>query len=361
MMKLKITVLFLFVVHFSFGQEFFQIIGLESDDSEFSKGSYAVMYDSQSEKRENTQYTPYQSIGIYRNKNTVEIMNLDYLLIPTKKGFLYGTLEVIEKKGDPLTDDIELPEDVYYEYTSSVTKPKFFKNKKSVINFIKHQNPKFKDALIIDFEKISFINSNFYITKGFDSKVHGGATWFNATEKINIYPLDWKGKLSNRIIDYINNEAKNKIIINTVLNLEDYGFDEDINENSGLPWGGSINDHQDVFYDICFRQKGVHIIPYTLLNGNSSRSFLAEGKAIKNQKIYDALNLNTAVDTNDNNQLISFFSPDGTTEIKILEKTLIIIDVKSKTILKEVKLNYNKIVMSEFASGKYAKKWKDQF
>ena len=66
-------------------------------------------------------------------------------IIPTKKGFIYGTLEVIETKYDSLNNDYDLPNDAY-ELSSSVTKPIFFKNKENINKFVSLQKPTFKDV-----------------------------------------------------------------------------------------------------------------------------------------------------------------------------------------------------------------------
>ncbi len=358
-MNSKLFILLLCLSNIFWGQNFIQLIGVESDDSEFSKGSYAVMYDSEFEKRENKEYSPFQTIGVYRNEDNVEIMTLDYLLTPTKKGFIYGTLEIIETKYDSIENELDIPEGTY-DLSSSISRPKFFKTKESIIKFIKQQKPTFKDAIEIDFEKISFINPNFYLTTGFESTVHGGASWFNAREKVNIYPLDLKENLSNKITNYVDKQTKNEIIINTINDMKNYTFDEDIDSNSVLPWAGSISNHDNVYYDIAFNMSGVKIIPLTLLQGNSSRSFLAKGKALEGHKMYNDLKLKKYKE-NTASALISFISPDKTTKIEIVNNQLTITDIKSNSLLKKVTLNYNKIIMSEFALDSYAQKWKTEF
>ena len=59
--------------------------------------------------------------------------------------------------------------------------------------------------------------------------------------------------------------------------------------------------------------------------------------------------------------LISFISPDKTTKIEVVNNQLTITDIKSNSLLKKVTLNYSKIIMSEFALGSYAQKWKTEF
>ncbi len=358
-MKAKLFIIvFIFISNIFWTQNFIQLIGVEYDDSEFSEGSYAVMYDSKFKKRKNKDYEPFQTIGIYRNVDSVEIMSLDYLMTPTKEGFIYATLDVIETKYNSEKNDLDIPENTY-KLSSSITHPKFFKTQESIVKFMEHQKPTFEDAIEIDFEKISFINSNFYLTKGFESYVHGGASWFNASEKTNIYPLDLKANLSNKLINYIDNHTKNEIIIKTINDMKDYNFDENINSNSILPWAGSISDHNNVYYDISFDNNGVKITPLTLLQGNSSRSFLEKGKALKDPKMYNDLKLDKFKLKTPSS--ISFISPDKTTKIEIVNNQLIITDIKSNSLLKKATLNYNKIIMSEFALGIYAKKWKNKF
>lgn len=365
-MKSKLLIIALCLFNMSFGQNFIQLIGLETDNSEFSKGSYAVMYDSKSEKREHEVYCPIQTIGVYRIGDSVEIMSLRYLLTPTKQGFLYGTLEVKETPFDSLADyEFDVPKGMY-TLSRSITKPKFFRSKESVLELIQQQKPTFKDAIDIDFEKISFINSKFYLTKGFESNVNGSASWFNAHEKISIHPLDFQENLSNKITHYLDNTTKNEIVIHTVKLLKEIDTDGDgIDSTYVLPWSNSITKHDDVYFDIDFNNNGVQIIPLTALQGNSSRSFLARGKAIEEQKMYSDLKLKKYKKDRKSpalaNALRAFISPDKSTKIELLKNQLTITDLKSNRILKRVQLNYTKIIMSEFATGSYAKKWKTQF
>lgn len=365
-MKSKLLILSLFIFNISFGQNFIQLIGLETDNSEFSKGSYAVMYDSKSEKREHKVYCPIQTIGVYRNGDVLEIMSLNFLLVPTKQGFLYGTLEVKETPFDSSTDySFDVPKGMY-TLSRSITKPKFFRSEKSVLELIQHQKPSFKDAIDIDFEKISFINSKFYLAKGFESRVNGSASWFNAHEKIGIHPLDFQENLSNKITHYLDNTTKNEIVLHTVSTSEVCVTDEEnIDSTYVLPWSNSINKHDEVYFDIDFNINGVQIIPLTALQGNSSRSFLARGKAIEEQKMYSDLKLKKYKKERKSpavtDALSTFTSPDKSTKIELFKNQLTVTDLKSNRILKRVSLNYTKIIMSEFATGSYSKKWKTQF
>jgi len=354
--------LFLFSIQNSLSQEFFQILGLDCDNSELAKNSYAVMYDSESNSNGKIQnYFPLQSIGIYRKGDVVEIFSAKYLIIPTKKGFIYGTLSVEESKFDASDIDFDIPEGTY-KLSSSITKPIFFKSKSEIQEFMNRQHPTFEDALRIDYEKISFINPNFYQTMGFESEVHGGATWFNATEKTNIYPIDWQGKISNKLTGYLDHKTKNDIVIQTLKKMKDYGFfEEKITPNTLLPWSNSINEHDEVFFEIDFSHEGVKVFPLTLLAGNSARSFLAKGNCIENPKIYNDLHLKKYKKGPYSEDTVSFLSPDKSTKVEIFKDKLIITDTKTGKILTQQKIKYNRIISSEFAGKKNAKKWKEQF
>jgi len=365
-MKSKLLIIALCLFNISFGQNNIQLIGLEMDNTEFNTGSYTVMYDSKSEKKEYDAYCPIQTIGVYRNGDSVEIMSLSYLLTPTKQGFLYGTLEVKETPFDSLADyGFDVPKNMY-KISRSITKPKFFRSKDSVLELMQKQKPTFQDAIDIDFEKISFINSKFYLTKGFESRVNGSASWFNAHEKISIHPLDFQENLSNKITHYLDNTIKNEIIIYTLNTSEDFMIDEEnIDSTYVLPWSNSINKHDEVYFNVYFNKNGVQIIPLTSLQGNSSRSFLVEGEVLEKQKIYDDLQLKRYKKEGESyasrEDLMVFISPDQSTITEISDKQLTVTDLKSERILKKVKLNYTKIIMSEFASGSHAKRWKTQF
>lgn len=344
-------------------QESIQLIGLDIDNSAFSKYSYSVMYDSKNPKKLGN-YKPYKTLEVYRKGNSVDILTLNYLLIPTKNGFKYATLNVAETElteKDSLDYDF-LPSNALssYKLVKSVTKPIFFKTKLKINKFINTLRPSFGDALVIDFNRFSYINPNFYTTTGFTSEVHGGATWFNAKEKVNIYPIDWnKGKISNYILDYLSNFDKNQIIISTVKSMEDYGYsNQKINENMMLPWSSSIANYKNVYFDFRFKSNGIEIIPLTLLQGNSSRAFLSEGTVIENTKLYKAFNVQKYSKTS---STITILSPDKLTRTEIGKNTISIYDHNTNKLLKFINTGFNKVIMSEFAIGKYAKKWADEF
>ncbi|MDP8033859.1 hypothetical protein QJU43_07060 [Pasteurella atlantica] len=369
----KIAILLLSVlIQTAYAQEFIQLIGLETDNSGFSEGSYSVMYDNTNDDKQKVKsYVPLKTLGIYRKDNKVQIFSLDYLLVPTKKGFLYATMGVEETKINPADYEEYLSEDALKEYQlgSSITKPKFFKNKKQLLTFMQKQMPTFQDAISIDFEKISYLNANFYLTTGFESEVNGSASWFNAMEKTAIYPLDWQGKLSNELLDYVDNNTKNNVVIRAISQGAYESIETDITKDYVLPWAGSIDNHKEVYFDLQIGNNGVYVVPMVLLNGNSSRRFLAPTQPLSlyskkdfyKTKIHKALKL-TPPQWNQTDDLWLFNSPDQSTYIIIdKNKRLVVKDIKSNQILASQKINFNNIIMSEFAVGNYAQKWKEQF
>lgn len=361
-MREIITLILISLTQITFCQEVIQLIGLDVDSSEFSKHSYSAMYDSENPKKiEN--YTPYKTLGVYRKGNSIEILTLDYLLIPTKHGFKYATLNVTETKlsKSHYKDYHYLPSDALdlYKLSKSMTKPIFFTTKLEINKFINTLQPSFKDALEIDFNRFSYVNPAFYTTVGFNSEVHGGASWFHSNEKVNIHPIDWnKGKISNNVLDYLSNFDKNQIIINTVKSMEDYGYGNyEVDENTLLPWSSSIIDYKNVYFDFHFQGNGIGIIPLTLLQGNSSRAFLAKGAIIENEKLYKTFNVQKCNNTNS----VIILSPDKLTRTEIYKNNISIYDQPTNSLLKSISIKFNKIIMSEFATGKHIKKWKNEF
>ena len=62
-----------------------QLIGLDIDKSEYAEGSYNVMYDSKGGEKTSKKHVSYRTIGVYRKGEKVEIVSLDFLLVPTVK------------------------------------------------------------------------------------------------------------------------------------------------------------------------------------------------------------------------------------------------------------------------------------
>jgi hypothetical protein len=357
-MRILIVITLLSINYALYGQELIQLVGLDVDHTAFANASYGVMGNSDiSEDKE--AYKPYKTLGIYRNGNTVRIAMLDFLLIPRMKGFSYATLNVVETDYDEDADYGMPMTQGMYTLEDSKIKPIFFDSRADIEQFMEGLYPSFADALVVDFEKFSFINSKFYTTTGFDSYVHGGATWFNGDEKINIYPLDWNnGALSNRVSDCLSNAIKNEILIDAVRNVEGYiSSDEVLDKDFMLPWSSSIDEFQNVFFDFRFLDNGIGILPFSQLQSNSSRSFFKEGHMIENSDIYKLFNVKKPKYTD----VVIIYSPDNSTRTEFVDNEISVYDTKTNTLLKKVELDFNKVVMSEFARGKYARIWLQEF
>lgn len=350
-----VSIVFLFSVDVH-AQEVIQLIGLERDSSSLSQQSYSVMYDHSNDPVFEGKYMPYQTVMVQRKGDTVKICSQNFLIVPTVKGFRYVTQSVVET---PNVDEGELEFEALYKLRSTNSTPCFFDSKQKVKDLIVSENPSFQDAIDINFERISFISPNFYVTEGFDSEVHGGATWFNASEKSKLYKLNPQFAIfSNKLVDYLDRSKVNQIIIEAV--KSSYGDESDIDEDYLLPWGGPINKHDNVYFTLVYQNNQVYIVPLTLINGNSARSFLVEGKPFQDKSLLDKLGIkNNLVPTAKN---LEFLSPDKSTRTLIENNVIKVYDQKEGRLLLERSFpKFNKLIMSEWALGGYVDKWSAEF
>lgn len=357
---LFITLLFT-ALNNSEAQNLIHLIGFEADNSSFSKQSYSVMYDNQNDLEFEGAYTPYFTLGIVRNDDKVSIIKQHYLIVPTSEGFKYITQEVVEEKNDT-TQDIEegLEFESEYKYRSSTAAPRLFSKRDEITSFINSQKPSFEDAISIDYQKISFITPNFYITEGFESEVHGGATWFNANEVSNFYSINPKFKsLSNQLTKYLNRKRLNPIVINAAKDV--YGNeDEIIDDEYLLPWGSPINQLEDIYFTFLYANNQVDIVPLILLHGNSARSFLSAGELFNDPAILEKFSIKQSPLKIEN--VLEFISPDNSTRVLIDNDKISVYDnVSSKLLLEKPIEPFNKIIMSEWAMNKFVDKWVNEF
>ena len=353
-------------VHIINAQEIMHLLGFEADDSSFGRGSYAVMYDNTDDVNYEKIYTPYYTIGIVRNNDEVKFLYQHYLIVPTQRGFLYLTQEVIEENNDTINAEFNFQKQ--YDLLDSSSKPIEFRTKKAINDFVLSQKPSFADAIDIRYRKLSFVTPNFYITKGFDSEVHGGATWFNATEVSELVKLNPKfSESSNELRNYYPNEKVNEIIMLAMDNvyglvMDDSNEDEtEINEDTFIPWGGSVKNHDDVYFTFEYNMGRAWVQPLVLLNGNSARSFLAEGKPFISDSI-----INKFIPQNRSSvsKGMTFKSPDNnnSTEVEIKNDYVYVYDSNSRKLLFQKEIPpFNKIIMSEWALGKNVKNWEKEF
>jgi len=341
-------------------QEVMHLIGLECDDSRFSNGSYTALYNESEKETYDKVFTPYRTLGVIRQGDHVKILNQDYLIVPTYKGFVYFTQCVAEELNDTTSIDEDFEFFKQYKYSMSREFPMQFDQKDKVKEFVFSQKPIFAEALNTDFTKISFVTPDFYITEGFDSEVHGGATWFNATEFVRFNTINPKlEKISGKLTGFLDREQLNIIVIDAVLNM-DYGDDQPVNEEYVLPWRGKISEHNDIFFTLVYENNQVKIIPLTLLSGNSARSFLASGKTFLNRQISDKLNIKPVNEVT--GKALEFISPDGSTRTLIEDSIIKVYNHKDNKLLLENRIEpFNKLIMSEWALGKFVKKWENEF
>jgi len=358
--KLSI-VLFVFFLQggTSNAQNLIHLLGVEVDNSNFGKNSYATMYDSSDDESYDNVYAPYWTLGIVRNGDEISFLQQNYLIVPTAKGFVYITQEVTEVKND--TTQAEMDYELNYELGGSYSKPKLFTDKTIISKFIDTQKTSFKDAISITYRKLSFVTPNFYITEGFDSEVHGGATWFNATEKTELVKLNPKfAETSNKLREYFPDRLVNEIIVLAVDSIYGSNESEPINENYLIPWGGEIKDHDDVYFTFEFYKGRPWIEPLTLLNGNSARSFLTRGSAFRYAPIIDKFIIRDADESPIKEK--GFWSPDNTTDIEVKDGYIYVYNVSDAKLLAKKKIMpFNKIIMSEWALGKYVNNWEKEF
>lgn len=343
------------------GQSMIHLLGFEADDSSFGIGSYTVMYDNTNDINYEKLYIPYYTIGIVRDRDEIRFLFQNYLIVPTQKDFVYLAQEVIEIKND--TTDTEFHFEREYQISNSISEPKRFIDKKTISNFVLSQKPLFADAINIKHRKLSFVTPDFYITKGFNSQVHGGATWFNATEVSELKKLNPRFKeSSNKLRDYFSNDRVNEIIIQAVDSV--YGnTEEKTNEDSFIPWAGQIKNYDEVYFTFKYDIGITWIEPLVLLNGNSARSFFEIGEPFRfdgviNKFIPNEIKVNPICKT-------AFRSPDYngySTEIDVKDGWIYVYDgMTNKLLAKKEIPPFNKIIMSEWALGKNVQSWEKEF
>ncbi|MDU1906290.1 MAG: hypothetical protein E6772_16090 [Dysgonomonas sp.] len=361
MKKLFVLIAISMLCTTAYPQQVLQLIGIEGDDSSFSQGSYSVMYDDTDDRAYNGKYTPYNTLAVSRNGDEVKFFRQVYLIVPTALGFRYVANEVIEIPND--TTQAEMDFERFYTLRSSKTKPKFLTSKKEVENYIRSLDVSFVDAISVDYEKITFITPNFYITEGFESEVHGGAAWFDAREKCNFYKLNPKfGQSSNYLVDYLDRDKLNEIIIDAVKDVysEEESPEEPIDENFSMPWAGTLGNYEEVYFSFIHLNNRVRALPFVLLNGNAHRSFLAEGILFEDEALIKKFGIKQyGAETT---ALRDFVSPDGSTRTSIDDKKIKVYDNVTNKLLAETDIPFfRRIVMSEWALGKYVEAWEKEF
>ena len=333
-----------------------QLIGLDIETKEMQKSS--------------KKYVSYKTLGVYRHNDEVQLFSLDYLLVPTAKGFKYVTQAISEEKMIPYKSRKD-EEDEYerffeddYALESSSSEPKFFDSKKAIKKFMAQHHPTFEVSISMLYERIVFIKPQFYMTRGFESEVTGTATWFLANELTGLYAIDEQYKKhNNQLTSYLSREKINEIVKEVACGKE-YLDDEKCTENTLLPWGKRIKEHQDVFFVFEYLYNQVYLKPLVQLNSNSARSFLASGKV----KIYKEVNQKFNIKATEKEAQLhwnqyGFISPNNHTRVDISNGKIKVTNLDNDKVLYSGKFpKFKKIIMSEWAVGvNHSRRWRDEF
>lgn len=365
------------------------LLGLECDDSYSGTLSYATHYEQREEKENNEAKTgPLKTWGIFRYGDSVYIKNLDHLLLPTPKGFSYGTLTIDEVVNndtaemilsDSLRETMTLDEQFEFdfdaEFHNSVTRNYSLVSAKTAVLFTNdqkklpssYQSGSFKNAIGTEYKRISFATPHFYTIRGYNAEVHGGATWFNASEHSSIYAHNTLRPLNNHLHSYLSRKDLNRIIIRAANKA--YGNEEPFDDiTKGLPWSETpINERKDCIFDFAYIKGKLTVIALVPLNGNSARSFLQPipidtipQKLQKSFSLKKATPLPSVIKGSYENY---FSSPNGKTTVLLQQDGIVVYDSKTGKELKREKYpnRFNKVIMAQWALGKYVSLWEKEF
>ncbi|SHF15999.1 hypothetical protein [Dysgonomonas macrotermitis] len=366
--RILISLLILSLSSYTSAQEI-HLFGFQADSSAYAKNSYTVLFNAEEDipTWDGGVYEPYFTLAVVRDGEKVELLIQNYLIVPTNQGFVYITQQVDEIPNDTTNIDPEEREmlSFMFEYTIGTSRslPRIFQDKQEIKHFIRSQQPEFAGAISTEYEAISFVTPDFYITEGFNSEVHGGASWFDATEKTDFIPLSSRaGGLSNYIDSLLPRRTLNEIILKAALEIygsDIYGSGES-DENYQLPWGPLIKNKDDVQFTFVFANNRIKVQPLIPLNGNSHRSFLERAEFIDGKSILSRFFLKQPAVKTD--KALDFVSADNTTLISISGNEVTVYDkTRNKLLLKKNIPTYNKLVMHEWATGKHTRRWIDEF
>lgn len=351
---MKIIILFMFILIFSniFADKSILLVGLDTHLSEFLKPNYI---NSDKEVKDRSMET----LAIIRNGDKITIKKKPYLIIPTNNGFKYATLEITEKKNIINSETMEYEKQ--FKLESSDTKVLISKNLNNIKKILKKENIN-KKAISTHYEKISFITPNFYITSGFNSYVHGGASWINIDSFIKLNKINKYFKTNSlKAKNYLSEDLYLKYLLQIVNRF--YGKSFKIDE--ALPWSTSINELKDVYVDFTYGKKGIEARVNAKLQSNSSRNtinstVIKENKSLFNRfKIYNNFKKYEYIQED---YLNLFISHDNISVVALYEDKIKVYDLKTEKLLFENDhgLTFNKVIMAEWAYGKYVKNWEKE-
>lgn len=278
---LLLSALFITCCVFTYSQDKDCILwlGVTTNETQSYNDSYGWLYNHADSamlaKLSHKPYKPLQTIGIVRQGNEVKIYTLPYLFY----NYMCYTLSVRERENDTSYAD----EDAYYyaslySLSESVTKV-LIAHEEVIKQVISDTTITFNEALHMEYENISFITPDFYITEGYESDVFGGAAWFTAQEFSRFQSNDTYLKATgNYLINYLSEREYIDIIKKACLEVYDEDFKENpISDSSWVPWtdlSKRLRDIRDVKFSYEYVKGKFTAYALVPLNGNWYRHFL---------------------------------------------------------------------------------------
>ncbi|MBU2515318.1 hypothetical protein KJ966_28715 [bacterium] len=342
------------------------LIGFNTGNSSNDEESYGKMYDNDDSINRLT-YQPFTTIGLIRSNRNILLHTAPYLAAPTINGFVYiNSLNKRQKlTEEDIDEDLADPE-MYKNYKWSVDETRIFiTSKKDEIVQTLGKTILNEDALYTYFESIDYITPYFMIKKGYTSEVTFGATWFNATEFIKLE--SFKTKYSHNLEDFVSQESYREILKNVHKSV----YKEYPKGDEPFPWDSDPwYEKKDAKYTLSRKNGVVHLDALIPCWGNSAREFLASydtgvaPKPLINQHTLP-FDLNE-IKKMKSDILDAVISPNLST-VYIFTKTQIhgydtsTGEMMATFDLKDILPNgrAKKIIMVEWALGKYVSKWKN--
>lgn len=342
------------------------LIGFDTDTGDNSDG-YGQFYDYK--KPDLNKIVANKTFLIVRKGEQMKIAaKLDYIVSPQKNGFVYlGQTRYFEAQPRVRNSDFENigVKPFGFNYTRiwqsktkagiAAAKAKTVRDTKAGIDaeFRRSKDKSFEQN-ITDYEKLSFVGNGFYVKQGFWAQITGGAAFFQAEEKADAASLSTK-KVSGKLKSLL---PKNEI---------EKGFEPVKAEHGDTRFSLEKIDYiNDSLYTFARIAGKTHLLGLILVDGNAHRSFLADGDfgvapaALVKQE-------NPAIDfaafqKADENVVDVFISPNQNMVVVLTKTEIIGLDGQTKREIfrQKHKLQFNKIVLVEWATNDFAAKWEKE-
>lgn len=344
------------------------LIGFDTGTTSSDKNSYGKMYDNV-DSQIISNYQPLTTVGLERAGDSINLYVAPYLIAPTVKGFKYINLINNKTKVTANSFDDSMDQETYsnYKWESDDTRVFITSNKSDIVRTL-NKTVTNEDALSTHFEKLDYLTPEFVLKTGYTSEVHSGATAFNAHEFVDLQSF------ANKYPHKLNEIITNKKYISILRTVHKEIYDSDPKGDESFPWdySGPWHKKNDGIYSLFRKHGSIHLNALIPVWGNSARSFLADydaGLAPKSIVIQKPFPMDfRAFVALDENVLDVFVAPNNAT-VYILTKTHIhAYDTSTGNRLAYYDLRdllpngiANKVIMVEWAVGKYVSRWKDVF